>query len=325
LTFLGFALSGVALYFLLQGNFDFDAFLKHMGRIKMVPLILSVVFYWGGVGIIRAFLIRHLLRSVGEVRLQVAYRYIWIGFLANNILPLRMGEGARIAGIAKRSHISVASTAGGLVVERLMDLTMAAIIGVIAIQLAPIPSELRWGIMTAGGVLLAILVVLGLVSRRGLKETRSKRYGRLIRFVWNIIARFTAGFGGLGNTKNVVITFALAAGIWSVAVGTIVLRLIAFDLEPDLATALVLMAGISLGISVPSAPSGVGVYHWLAAQALMIMGLQESVALSFAFFTHFVDFFSFSLLGVICMIIEGIGLSDLKTSRQRSNPAEASC
>jgi glycosyltransferase 2 family protein len=320
-TLLGFALSGIALYVVFRGSFNIDAILEHFTRIRMVPLILSVVFYWGGVAVIRAYLIRHLLRSVGEVRPPVAFRYICIGFLVNNVLPLRMGEGARIGGIAKRSNISVASTAGGLVVERLMDLTMAALIGFIAIQIAPIPDNVRFVILGAGGVLLGILAVLGTVARKGLKETNSQRYGKFLRFIWNIIARFSAGFGGLKSPKDVIITFVLAALLWSVAVGTVLLRLAAFDMEPDLATALVLMAGISLGISVPSAPSGVGVIHWLSAQALIIMGVNEPLALSFAFFNHFVDFVSSSGLGAACMIIEGYKFSDLKLATAKSTTA----
>jgi uncharacterized protein (TIRG00374 family) len=321
LTLLGFALSGIALYFVFRGKFDIDVLWKNIERIRAVPLVLSIVFYWGGVAVIRSFLVRHLLKSVGKVRPQIAYRYICIGFLANNILPLRMGEAVRIGGIAKRSHISVASAAGGLVVERLMDLTMAALIGFIAIQLSPIPENIRLGIMVAGGGLLVVLTVLGFVFRSGVKETQSKRYGRVIRFIWNIFARFSAGFGGLGSPQNIIVTFCLAALVWSVAVGTVVLRLMAFDLEPSLPTALVLMAAISLGISVPSAPSGVGVFHWLAAQALIIMGLDEPLALSFAFFTHFFDYVSSSALGAVCMVLEGLRISDLRSTQRQAEAA----
>ena len=321
LTILGFALSGIALYFVFHGDFDIDTLFKHIERIKVVPLVLSVVFYWGGVAVIRSFLIRHLLRSVGEVRPKIAYRYICIGFLANNILPLRMGEAVRIGGIATRSGISIVSTAGSLLLERILDLTMTALIGFLAIQLAPIPEHLRRIVFIAGAVLFAVLIVLAAIARRGLKETNAETHNPVIQFIWNLIARFSAGFGGLDGPKNLIITFVLIALVWSVAVGTVVLRLMAFDLQPSLPMALVLMAGISLAIAVPSAPSGLGVYHWLAAQALIIMGLDEPLALSFAFFTHFVDYFSSSSLGVVCMVLEGIGLSDLRKPQARLAPS----
>ena len=311
-TLFGFCLSGAALYVVFRGNFNLEDVLANFKRIRILPLILSVAIYWGGVAVIRTFLIRHLLRSVGTVRLPVAYRYICIGFMVSNLLPLRMGEAARTGGIAKRSNISFASTAGSLLVERLMDLIMAAFIGVIAIQVAPIPDELRFGILAAGAVLLSVLAVLGLVARRGLKETTSKKYGRFWSFIWNIIARFSAGFGSLRSPKDVVVTFVLAALVWSVAMGSLVLRLMAFDMEPNLAMALILMAGISLGISIPSAPSGVGVIHWIAAQALIVAGVDEPLALSFAFFNHFVDFTSQCAIGAVCMTIEGYKFSDLK-------------
>ena len=313
-SLVGFAISGVALYFVFRGSFDLEKLVTYVERIRPVHLFLSLALYWGGVAVIRSFLIRHLLRSVGEVRRSTAYRYICIGFLVNNILPFRMGEGARIAGIAKRSKISVASTAGGLVVERLLDLTMAAVIGVIAIQLAPLPYELRMGILTTGGMLVTILIILGLVARRGLKETDSTKHGRLTRFVWNHIARFSFGFNALGNTKSAVFTVALSSSIWGVALCVYVLRLMAFDLPFSLPMSLVLIASISLGISIPSAPSAVGVYHGLAAGALVLMGVEKDLALGFAFFCLLADFLGSSAVGAVCMVLEGVGLSDLRAS-----------
>lgn len=314
LTALGFIFSGVALYFVFRGSFNLQKLASYVDRIHWGYLIGAAVAYWAGVAVIRSFLIAHLLKSVGTVKRSVAYRYICIGFFANNILPLRMGEAVRTGGIAKRSNISLASAAGSLLLERLMDLTMAAVIGLLAIQLAPIPQHIRIGILTTGAVLVAILAVIALVARRGLKETESLRHGPIVRFVWNLIARFVAGFGGLGSSRKVAITVILSAALWAVATGTIVLRLMAFGLPPSLPMALVLMASISLGISIPSAPSGIGVYHWLAAQALIIMGVENDLALGFAFFCHLIDFTSSSAVGVVSMILEGLGWSDLTSN-----------
>ncbi len=313
ITLLGFAISGVSLYFVFRGEFDHKKILSALTRVRIIPLVLSVVFYWWGVIFIRAFLVQHLMKSVGHVSFKIAYRYICIGFLTNNILPLRMGEAARIGGIAKRSNISIAASAGGLVLERLLDLTMAAFIGITAVYLAPIPSEIRFGVFTSAGILMVSLVILGLLAKRGLKETASLRYGRLTKFVWNIIARFTKGFGGIGSMQSLAVTVLLSMLIWIAAVGTLVLRLMAFDLPPSPEMALVLMAGISIGISVPSAPSGIGVYHWLAAQSLILMGMDSDTAFAFAFFCHAVDFASSSVWGAVCAVLEGVSFADLKS------------
>ena len=95
---------------------------------------------------------------------------------------------------------------------------------------------------------------------------------------------------------------------------TIVLRIMAFDLPFNLPMSLVLMASVSLSISIPSAPSAVGVYHGLAAGALMLMGVEKDLALGFAFFCHLTDFLGSSACGAVCMVLEGLGWSDLKAS-----------
>ncbi len=317
-TVFGFALSGIALYLVFR-DFEAEKLLTYTGRIKILPLVASIILFWGGIGGIRAFLIPHLLRSVGEVRPGIAYRYIWIGFLANNILPLRMGEGARIVGIAKRSNISVVATAGSLLVERLLDLFMAAVVGIIAILLVPLPSGYRIGILVSGGVLMAVLVILGLVARRGLKQTSSSRYGRLIGWVWNQIARFSTGMNALGSTRSAIKAMVLMGAIWAVALLALLLRLVAFDLPPSLSTTMVLLASIGLAVAIPSAPSGLGVYHGLAAAALVLMGTEKDLALGFAFFNHFFDFASSSALGAVYMVMEGVGWSDLRAGAPAEN------
>jgi hypothetical protein len=270
--------------------------------------------YWVGVVGFRSYLVCHLLDSVGSVKLGKAYRYLCIGFLANNLLPLRMGEVIRIGGIARVSDIKFASVAGSLAVERLLDLIMAALVGIAAIQVAPLPEDVRIGILSVGGVLMVALLVLIYMARRGLTEIPIGDGHTAKRAIWNLVVRFSAGFGALGSGKGLSRAFAFSVLIWLAVIGTMLLRLYSFDLPATIPMVFVILTGISLGVSLPSAPGYVGVYHAFLARALMLMGVEEEIAVGFAIYSHLVDVTMGTLLGLISMALEGIGWGDLKSN-----------
>ncbi len=314
-TIIGFALSGLGLWYVFHG-IDPAELLDSAERIHAIPVVGAVALYWGGLICVRAFLIRFLLRSVGAVPFGKAYRYICVGFLVNNILPLRMGEVARIGGIARASNIGVASVAGGVAIERLLDLTMAALVGVAAVQVAPMPKSARLAVLIVGCAMAVFLIVFTFLARHGFQETSSeKKGGKLKVLLWNLAVRFTAGLGALRTARGILGAIVLALLMWGMVIGVMLLRLVAFELPATLPVVLVLLTSISLGVALPSAPAYVGVYHAVTVGALTLFGIDEEVAVGFAIFSHLVDIVPSSLLGAVSMFLEGLSFADIKRGR----------
>ncbi|MCP4678262.1 MAG: flippase-like domain-containing protein [Deltaproteobacteria bacterium] len=332
---IGFVISGVALFSIFK-DIDFQKVLDSADRIRLMPLIGSIAIYWC-VGIVsRAGLVRFLLRSIGVVPLSRAYRYICVGFLVNNVMPLRMGEVVRIGGIARSSNLGFASVAGGLAVERLLDMVFAALFGLVAIIIAPMSDDFRnavlvpdstmaatfEGIRTAvffiGPGMVAILIFFMFIARQNLKKLDASKHGRITVFVWNLVIRFAEGFGMLGTWRGVLGAFALSSLIWTSVIAVMLLRLAAFDLPPSLPIVFVLVFSLGLSVALPSAPGYVGVYHAAAAMALMLFGVEEEVALGFAIFSHFTDILPGNILGMGSMAIEGLSFRDLRRRDQSS-------
>lgn len=308
---LGFALSGAGAWYALR-DVEFGRLVASASRVRVLPLVAAVAMYWGGLIAIRALLVRRLLAPVGEVGRGVAYRYICIGFLVNTVLPLRMGELARIAGISRATRIGFAEVTGSLAVERMLDLSMAALVGIAAIQVAPLPLGVRAVVLGLGCALLAGFAVFAFLVRSRLEERAAGKSGRIRTRLWNLLVRFTAGFAVLGSLRGLLKAAALAAAIWTIAMAVMFLRLAAFELPLSIPLVLVLLTGISLGVSLPSAPGYVGVYHAFAAAALTLFGVEPAVAVGFAIFCHLVDVVPSIALGAICMALEGVHFSDLE-------------
>ena len=95
-------------------------------------------------------------------------------------------------------------------------------------------------------------------------------------------------------------------------------RLMAFDLVPSIPVVVTLLASVAIGVSLPSAPGYVGVYHAFAAGALMVFGIDEEVAVGFAIFSHAVDIIPSIVMGLIAMVLEGLGCPLQHTALFRS-------
>lgn len=309
---LGFALSGAGLIYVFH-DIEIKGLLDSAHRIKIVPLISSIALYWALLIVIRSFFIRHILRPVGKVSWTRVYRYICIGFLANNILPFRMGELVRIGGIARSARLDFAKVTGGIAIERILDLGMAAIVGIIAFQLAPVPRALQVTVLVTGVGLAVGFAVLIFIARSGLEERDNNSRGNsMLSLVRNLVARFASGLGSLRSMTSLAANIGFALGIWLTTIGVMLFRLAAFGLPPSLPIVIVLIAGITLGVALPSAPAFVGVYHAFVVGALVLFGVPDEVALGYAIFSHLTDIVPASLLGAAAMILEGLGFADIK-------------
>ena len=147
----GIVMSVLGLWYILAG-IELDALLSTRNRVRMAPLLGSLAVHWRGLVVARAHLVSYLVSPVGRVSARRAYRYICIAFLVNNILPLRAGEVARIAGVARVAQAPFSAVAGSLAVERALDMAMLAVIGLVTIQIAPLPAHLRTVVFTAAVV-----------------------------------------------------------------------------------------------------------------------------------------------------------------------------
>jgi uncharacterized protein (TIRG00374 family) len=167
-------------------------------------------------------------------------------------------------------------------------------------------------IMTTGGLVITAVIIFVFLARRELKEIRQSKKNRIKTTVWNLFVRFSVGLRTFGTSRGILVAVGFSAAIWGFTIAVMMMRLMAFELEPSIPVVVVLLAGIALGVSLPSAPGYVGVYHAFAAGALTLFGIDEEVAVGFAIFSHAVDIIPGILFGIVSMVLEGLGWADLK-------------
>ena len=226
-----------------------------------------------------------------QVPLSTAFWALQVGFLLNNVLPLRLGELARAWVVHREAGVSWPRALSSVALARLVDAALLAAVVVLAWPAqAPLPREWVWkavGLIAAAGLGLALLVALA----------RGPWLRALPHRVGDALADAVAvaqGPGWLPFLLGKVVTWALLAAYFHVLAAAWAPRLTFVE-------ALWGMAASTLGIAVPSAPGYVGVYEAAAVGVLTLLRVPAESALAFALVQHGLYLWLTTLLGLLAL------------------------
>jgi uncharacterized protein (TIRG00374 family) len=254
-----------------------------------------------------------------------------IGYMANNVLPLRAGEVVRIYAAARRLREAEPLTASQafwlvaatLVIERVLDSLAIVLILAVLVFTIPVPAGVQWG----AGVLLAIDVVgVGLLLFMARAPERGRRLVARLTRRWPGVAAtalttFDTALRGLDGIRTPAHALRIAAWtvfVWVLPASAAWSMLRAVHLELPLVAGWVVLAFVGLGISVPSAPGYLGVWHFAAKLALEIFGVGPSVAVAYALIYHASAAVPITLVGWLYLLREHVSLGD---ARRAATPA----
>lgn len=250
-----------------------------------------------------------------------------IGFMANNLLPARAGEVARVYAVRQLTGVQFSAAAGSLVVERVMDgLTLVTLLGI-----GLLASDFDTGTVVLGlsfgrwlgGVGLLFVVLLGgaiwavhwpdpalSLSRWVISRTLPVRWADK---ALGAVAGVFEGLSALRNWRRFGIASAWSVIVWSVNGFSFYLCIVAFDLPVPWSTALILQSLIAFGVSLPSAPGFFGPFEAVTKGTLLLYSIDATVATSYAFGYHLFTFVPITLLGLWSLARTRLHLTDLGT------------
>jgi uncharacterized protein (TIRG00374 family) len=248
-----------------------------------------------------------------------------IGYMANNVLPLRAGEFVRVYAAARRLREAeplsptqafwlVAAT---VVLERVLDSLALVLILTGLVLLRPVPAAVEW----AAGLLFLVDVVgvamLVTVARAPLLARRVV-VGVTHRWPWLerlALSTFDTGLRGLAGIRTPAHALRIAAWtpvVWVLPAAAAWAMLRAVHLDLPFIAGWVVLAFVGIGISVPSAPGYLGVFHFAAKLALETFGVASSTALAYALLYHASAVLPITLLGWLYLLREHLSLGDVR-------------
>jgi uncharacterized protein (TIRG00374 family) len=320
----GVGITVFLLWFVLH-DVDFGAVVSNIASGNFYLLFASVFVATFGF-FIRALRWKVLLSPVlPETKLRSRFAGVSIGFMANNVLPARVGEFARAYAFSRLEPLSATAAFGTLVVERFMDGVILLLFLVVPVFTPGFPAV---DALSEGGGLamfqFAIALVLGVLAALVLMAALPKQFLAIARFFAGFLpgewaARLIEGLEGLlesiaimRDPKLLAFGFAWSLFFWTWHGLSFWLGMLAFGIDTGLVSAFFTEAVVGFGVAIPSAPGFFGTFHASAEFALTtVYGVPETQSLAFAFAYHFGGWIPITVIGLWYSWKLGLSLGDI--------------
>ena len=292
--------------------------LAQANYIWLVPAVL--VFFaelW-----VRAVRYEHIVKTLRPASATSLFPILVIGNMANNLLPLRIGELVRAYMIGERYQLSKMASLGTGVVERLFDgLTLLALLAgtVVILGASGYIHDITFTAVAVFALALAVFVFC-LASPDG-AERVVQRLARPLPVRWRRrIVRPTVSFiEGLRSLRHPdAIAWVLITSFISWTLETIVYACVgqAFGLEINWGYFMMAVAAGNLALTAPSSPGGTGLFEFVVMQVILLAEVDESVAAAYALAAHFTVLIPATLLGLYCLWSMHLTLGKLSESAE---------
>ncbi len=328
--FIGVAVSVLLLWILFRNiNFvELWGALKGANYWWLIPnvILIFVTMYQ------RAYRWRAMVAPITYIPFSKLLASTCVGFMANNVLPLRLGEFVRAYSLASgKTKITKSASLATIFVERMVfDLVALLIIfgAVLSFSDLPVDPKMLSGINIAIGI---ALVGISLIIVLALKPAQTGHLLTKYLFflpvsvkesIESIIIKFSEGLKFLTNIKSVISVGIQTIMIWILMGFSNIFIVYAFDLDLPIDALYVVLVFVSISILVPSSPGFVGVYHAGAVLALKYYDIAYAEALSFAIVLHATQYIVVTLMGFYYLKKEHLSLKKLEEEASEEETSE---
>lgn len=249
-----------------------------------------------------------------------------ICYMANNLLPARLGEFARAIVFAKKEKLEVSSVFASLVIDRLFDgfsVLVILIFTFFTVKLPPGMENVQKGLVTGGyvtlAVYLAVIAFLVLLKRATARTVHVvalilKPFPKVVaEKAASLLISFISGLQLPSKSGDLLAIILSSVFIWSTAAWPIDLVLQAFNIHLPFTASLFILVFLVFAVMVPASPGYVGTYHAACMYGLMAFAIPKEQALSVALVVHAIGFFPVILFGFYFLWKDKISFSALKS------------
>ena len=259
---------------------------------------------------LRAVRWHYLLISEKRIPLSSLYPATIIGYMANNLLPARLGEFVRAYVLAQREQLETPTVFASLVIDRLFDGFTVLLMLLLTLFTLDLPkgmanaeTALKLGGLVTFLLYCCVLLFLFLlkwqtmrtltVVGRVLKPFPQSVSDRLI----PLLGSFIAGIRMSAKGGHVAAILVSSLVIWAFAVLPVDLILQGFGIHLPITASMFILVLLVFAVMVPASPGFIGTYHYACSQGLQVFGIAESMSISIALIIHGTSFFPVIVAG----------------------------
>ncbi len=319
---IGIGISLVFLVLAFRGQ-DFGEIRDALAQTNLWWLLPALVSY--GLGVyLRAIRWRILLRPVApDVTTNQLFPIVVIGFMANNVLPLRAGEIVRSVVLGRDFNVRKTSALATIAVERIFDgITMLAFLAFSMIFVS-LTSELQHLAIVSFIVFAGLLIGVGLLTYGGDVVSRILQLvlgplpESLATRVEHLAESFLSGLGVLKSRGDLAKVMLLSIGAWLLEASMYFLLAIGFggQVREAMTPAVTLLTtGVAnLSTLIPGAPGYIGQFEYGVKLVLSgAFNVAESQALAYAILVHAALYFPVTFAGLVFWFRRSLSFNDLR-------------
>ena len=252
-----------------------------------------------------------MIEPLGKApRILNTFLAVMVGYLMNLVIP-RMGEISRCGVLARYEKISFTKLLGTVVTERIIDVLMLLVLTFIVVvsQFGEIIQFLKNNpdiVAKADHILFSPILIVVVVSVIALvvffrkNISKSSLFGKLKR----IINNFAEGLKTINKMKNKGWFIFHTIFIWVMYYLMLYVVFFSFDFTSNLSPVAGLTTFVlgSFGMVAP-VQGGIGAWHFMVTQSLMVYGVIKSNGLVFAFLAYTSMTALMVVMGSISMLV----------------------
>lgn len=329
-AWVGTAISLIFLYFAFRGQ-DLGEIREALGQTNLWWVIPALGLYFIGVWL-RAVRWSVLMRPLAPVTARDLLPVVAVGYMANNVLPLRAGELVRSVVVRQRFGVRKTAALATIAVERLFDgLTMLGFM-FLAMAFVSFTSELEH-LAVIAFILFSILLIGvfvltlgGSVVDRLLQLVLGPMPQAMADRVERMAESFLTGLGIFRQRRDLLLVAGLSVAAWLFEASMYWVLAIGFGgavretmgwAETLLTTGVANMATL-----IPSSPGYIGQFEYGVKLVLAdALGIGEGSALAYAILVHAALYFPITLWGAWEWFRMQLSWSAIQESAEEGNGA----
>jgi uncharacterized protein (TIRG00374 family) len=311
----------VLFVYLAVRNVNLSEAIQVLQTVRPVPLGAAVVTYLVAYPV-RALRWRLLLQAQKTLSWKEILVPVFVGYMANNLLPARAGEIYRAHFLGRRTRMSRSRVVGSIVVERTFDGLMLISLILLLFVLFPQARFLSGVTLAIGLVFLALAagILFYGFTVDGTHQAIDKILGVLPQRFENFINRrlksFLQGVRGVATVRGCLKAVVYTVLIWALEISAVALIVISFGVKLPLSGFLLVYALAALSTVLPSGPAYIGPFQYAFVLALGFFAISQEMALAISIAAQFALLGSVTIIGMILLLREQLRTGPMPSRRK---------
>ena len=320
---------------------DIPVILQTFKKINVVYLIPAVALYLISLWV-RSFRWKYLLMLKSGLDTPALFQVVCVGYMANNLLPFRIGEFIRSYYLSKKSNSPIGVGLSSIMLEHLLDAITLLFLVIVTGPFVPLADTLKQisAVTKIEYEILIILCTSPFIVASMLTLSITYFHETTLRIVSQISIRFPNKFDekikkisedivrGLSSIKSWrynKVMMITSIPIWVLEalsfhfVGLSLGLQNAFDGQTEMFLSNLLMTSITnIGSSIPASPGGTGIFEFVCRETLLIVTnyqVPRATGSVFAITLHACLMLPTIILGQIFLLKDGLSFYQLYRSK----------